>query len=81
MTGRDFTTSFDAEKNIQYLDGNPFGHIRNMTYLFNDAETECIYFRKDHKLGGVDCTVNKAILCEVTYNCPSMYITNSTAGF
>ena len=73
VTGGDFTTSFDAEKNIGYLDGTQYKHIKNMTYMFNDTDrTECFEFQEDHKFGDTECTDIKKIICEYTYNCTGM---------
>ena len=66
-------TSFDAEKNIEYLDGTPYKHIKNMTYMFNDANNnECFNFQDIYKFGDVECTAERNMLCELKYDCPGM---------
>ena len=73
VTGGNFRTSFDAEKNIEYLDGTQYKHIKNMEYMFNDIDrTECFEFQEDHKFGDKECTDIKKIICEYTYNCTGM---------
>ena len=73
ITGGDFTTSFDAEKNIKYPDGTPYKHIRNMTYMFDDSDkTQCFIFWKPNKFDDENCTTGRNIICEVTYNCPGV---------
>ena len=38
-TGGNFITSFDAENSIEYVDGTSYKHIKNMKYMFDDADT------------------------------------------
>ena len=73
ISGGDFTTSFDAEKNLKYRDGTPYKHIKNMKYVFDDSDkTKCFIFWKPNKFDDENCTRASNIICEVTYNCPGV---------
>ena len=68
-----FNSSFDAEKNIEYLDGTPYKHIETLEYIFNDVDkTDCINFQQKTQLTDIICNPNngRRIICEYKYDCP-----------